>query len=984
MLENPYTPNHHSRKRGTQGALIPSLPVNFQHTSFTDNVAPLIAESKTGGFCFDKLSSIMVLTGKTVVTKSEKSSLQSLGGAQQLVTKPRPLFSLYPSSPPVSNSDSSYKKSITMGPATYRFPVPGIMSFPGKTPQDEKGVAQGQGANERHSSSQPSDKTDGTGSDFNAGDRDESDEEDKGDEPPPSQKPESAHPIDTKQHSVDQLVVFSAAGDVGSVTGMINTFGQSLLFGLHSQSGDSALHAAVRNHQATTIHAIDELGSDKKERLWQLKNRSGETPKQLQETGSLPCDRTEDIIHTNADINKKSSEDELLAAAASGNSERVQALLTQGVSPSVMNDHKRTPLHLAAQYGHAELVRMFLKLSLTEYPPYTPMHSAASGGFIDIMDLLIAHYKNVNARSANQLTAMHMASTGGHVSAMEWLFAKGAEILPRDKEDGTPMHYAAAGGYVSAMEWLFSKGAEVSPRDKEGQTPMHYAAAGGHVSAMEWLFGKGAEILPRDKGDGTPMHNAADGGHVSAMEWLFSKGSEVSPCDKHGRTPMYGAAAEGHMPAMEWLLAKGVDVDIDVAAKSWSPISRACFSGHVEAAKWLLAHGADITRGRPPFHAAARGGHINLMIWLKDDPHNRIQSVNGWTAMHSAALGNQVPAMEWLLTQGESVNAKDGNGGTPIYAAAMVGSLDAMKWLAERGADVMVCNKAGRTLMHAAAASGDLPTMEWLLSKGAYIDALTQYNETPLYTAVTGEMHLQTKDLKKKGNLDAMKWLLDHGANINKGRHPYFAAIRDRHSEIIRWLETNNHSIGNDQGGWTPMHSAALGGDIGVMEHLLERGHDVNAINSRDFTPMCEAAKQGNIAAVEWLYNHGAVYRRGMPHPFLLAAQYGHIEVMNWLEKYHLRFRCTNSGRTPMHAAALNGQISAMERLLELGDNVNAVTRSLHTPLYEAAKGGNLEAIKWLLNHGADIRIGVSPHKAAKRNRYKEVYDWLLDYRADR
>ena len=696
---------------------------------------------------------------------------------------------------------------------------------------------------------------------------------------------------------------------------------------------------------------------------------------------SFSSGQAESVACASDDIKKESSEAELLDAAASGNIEQVQALLAQGVSPSAMSEGGQTPLHLAAQYGHYKLARLLFKFSLpADGPLYTPMHSAAEGGFIDIMDFLIAHY-DVNARSVDQITPMHMASIGGHVSAMEWLMDKGAEVAPCDEDGQTPMHYAAEGGHVPAMEWLMDKGAEVASRDKDGQTPMHYAAQGGHVPAMEWLMDKGAEIALRDKYGLTPMHYAAQGGHVPAMEWLMGKGAEVAPRDKDGPTPMHCAAQGGHVPAMEWLMDKGakiasrdedgqtpmhcaaqgghvpamewlmdkgakiasrdedgqtpmhyaaegghvsamewlMDKGAEIASRDkhgltpmhaaaegghvsamallqirgaeinvgservWTPLSYSCFSGHLEATKWLLAHGANINLGRPPYHAAARGGHVNLMIWLKDNNY-QTESKDKWTAMHSAALGNQIDAMEWLLAQGERLDARNKDGLTPIYAAAMVGSIDAMKWLAEKGANVMVITKNGRTLMHAAAASGDLATMEWLLSKGVSINTLSKDEKTPLHTAITGDVH--TKVLKSTWNFDAIKWLLDHGADMKFGIPPYFEAVRSGDLDTIRWFEANNFSVKRDLNGWTPMHSAALNNNTDVMEHLLELGADVNALNKFGHTPLYEAARSRKLKAIEWLLGHGAKLRRGVSP---LRAAEGNKRVMELLVYYQLR-----------------------------------------------------------------------------------------------
>ena len=427
----------------------------------------------------------------------------------------------------------------------------------------------------------------------------------------------------------------------------------------------------------------------------------------------------------------------------------------------------------------------------------------------------------------------------------------------------------------------------------------------------------------------TPMHSAAEGGSVDVMEWLFERNANVNNVSKH-----------------------------------WTALSNACFSGQTEAVKWLLAHGANISLGRLPYHAAARGGHVELMKWMKDNHLHSPKSSNGWTAMHSAALGNQLPAMEWLLMQGEGIETKNKDGLTPLYAAAMTASLDAMKWLEQKGADVSVVTRNNETLMHAAAASGGLSVMEWLLSRGLSVNALTKYKQTPLCRAVAGERY--TSVLKRTGNLEVAKWLLDHGA-VSRGRQtPYLEAVKQGDLEIIRWLEANNFRDDylrgrNPRGGWIAMHLAAQSGNTDVMEHLLTLGETVNVVcvqgsgaKRRFFTPLGEAVKYGNLDAAKWLYDHGAVYVRRIKPLFYLAAQSGHIKVMDWLLQHHWRCYRTLDGSTPMHAAAASyDKIETMEFLLKLGDDVNAVDKSGRTPLDIAMECKHKKIAKWLQSQGA-------------------------------
>ena len=61
------------------------------------------------------------------------------------------------------------------------------------------------------------------------------------------------------------------------------------------------------------------------------------------------------------------------------------------------------------------------------------------------------------------------------------------------------------------------------------------------------------------------------------------------------------------------------------------------------------------------------------------------------------------------------------------------------------------------------------------------------------------------------------------------------------------------------------------------------------------------------------------------------------------------------SGRSPLHAAALNGAGRAAETLLEAGALVHVRDALGHTPLYYAARQGSEEVVELLVRAGANL-----------------------------
>jgi ankyrin repeat protein len=86
--------------------------------------------------------------------------------------------------------------------------------------------------------------------------------------------------------------------------------------------------------------------------------------------------------------------------------------------------------------------------------------------------------------------------------------------------------------------------------------------------------------------------------------------------------------------------------------------------------------------------------------------------------------------------------------------------------------------------------------------------------------------------------------------------------------------------------------------------------------------------------------------------------------------------------RTPLAAAACNGQLDTMQLLLKEGAGLEAVDSQGCTPFHLACGAGQLQAARWLGDHGANPQqadaAGQTPFMAACMSGQLHVIDWLL------
>jgi uncharacterized protein len=92
-----------------------------------------------------------------------------------------------------------------------------------------------------------------------------------------------------------------------------------------------------------------------------------------------------------------------------------------------------TPLHLAAHYGHADIVSIMLHnnapvdVRSTNTMANTPLHAALAGRRNDVSKMLIEAGADVNARQHGGWVPLHAAAANGDREMVDLLIAHGAD-----------------------------------------------------------------------------------------------------------------------------------------------------------------------------------------------------------------------------------------------------------------------------------------------------------------------------------------------------------------------------------------------------------------------------------------------------------------------------------------------------------------------------------------------------------------------------
>ena len=321
---------------------------------------------------------------------------------------------------------------------------------------------------------------------------------------------------------------------------------------------------------------------------------------------------------------------------------------------------------------------------------------------------------------------------------------------------------AAKKGDVAALAALLDEHPEkLNARNKPYEhTLLHVAASEGHLASVDLLLERGLDVNAREKGDNTyAMHWAAAGGYLDIVRRLADAGGDVvGHGDDHGLEVIGWASCwEGgddaiHRSVVDFLVSRGARHHIYSAMS----LNLADEVRRIVAAdpSMLNSRMSRNENNQMPLHYAVRknlGEMVALLLDLGADPLG--VDASGMPAAAYATtpeMDREVMQRIRALTSSELVSAERGN------RPARAGMMD------------LIANLA----------LGDWETAERLL------------NENPRLVEV-GVLHM----MAKRGDVAAVKWLLDHGADPNaRWAHwdadvtPLHLAVLEDHPDVVRLL----------------------------------------------------------------------------------------------------------------------------------------------------------------------------------------------------
>ena len=510
-----------------------------------------------------------------------------------------------------------------------------------------------------------------------------------------------------------------------------------------------------------------------------------------------------------------------------------------------------------------------------------------------------------------------------HICARFGLCSVLSEMDPEpgtvDKEEPkysqTPLMYACRQGHFEVVDLLLRKGASQKKNSARGRTALfeailgHHSRSGAKTSGALSRHAKVVELLvlemPGDLDinmthsqdhDRTALMLAAQKGHLEMIEILLKHPSiSIDMRDVYGATAILLAVREGHFDIVERLLKADANIEIVDFQVRRSALRCAAERDSAEIVALLLRHNADRNfkdreGGTAILRAVNRGAARVLETMMDHNFDIECTDEDGQSLLHGAARNGYDNIARMLLNEKIlSVDVRDKCSMTPLHDASRYGKAAVAAVLLENEADASLEDRFGRTPFIVAWQYGREDIMRMLTT------GLQQQSPIPLDDA-----NLPLWAMTRRGLTDLLA-----------------AAIKSR-ARDLHILEPYSEN--------SPLHCAIEANEPAILDILLQSQDVLPLVNQRNHfgrTPLHIAAVLGDILASQRLLSAGAdldTKDRWNDRPIALAQANGHLDVMLVLIKADVNNIAVDKReidlKTLFFFAVEKGDVDAVERLI--------------------------------------------------------------------
>lgn len=309
----------------------------------------------------------------------------------------------------------------------------------------------------------------------------------------------------------------------------------------------------------------------------------------------------------------------------------------------------------------------------------SPLHLCAQWGLPKVMKKLLDHGANSNAVDFELKTPLHVATENQHNDIVEMLLQHpNVDLRMRDKQGNTSFATAVTVRNHRAAALILDRFPNAAEQiDQRGRNFLHTAIMKNDLESVLFLLAICVDVNSRvhDVNQTPPLHLAAASENEMMVRNLILAGSRINECDSASKTALHIAVEKNRAQNVAALLQNGANFD------AWdsdgnNALHLAVREGHLAVVRELLT-GCGInaeavnSHGRNPLHELCRCGKDNLAVaicelfieCMPQYPINQPDS-QGNTPLLLAYMRGQAGLCKVLVKNGACLGAENREGVT--------------------------------------------------------------------------------------------------------------------------------------------------------------------------------------------------------------------------------------------------------------------------------------------------------------------------------
>ncbi|XP_062603788.1 ankyrin-3-like [Saccostrea cucullata] len=651
--------------------------------------------------------------------------------------------------------------------------------------------------------------------------------------------------------------------------------------------------------------------------------------------------------------------------AAKGGDVRILKLLAEkGLPVTETTKNNETILHIACLHAKYEMCQYILSqfpnlLNVVDIYGWNEAHFAARGGDVRILQLMADEGLPVTKTTKTNETILHIACLYAKYEMCQYILSQYPYMLKVvDANERNAAHCAAVGGDIRILQLLANKSFPVTAITKTKYTILHIACLHAKYQLCQYILSQYSNILEVvDTNGWNAAHCAAQGGHVRILQLLVDNGLSVSETTKHNLTVLHIACLSAKYEMCEYILSQYPSL-LNIIDKT----------------------------GRNAAHFAAQGGDIRILQLLTDKGLTGTESIrNNSTVLHIACGDAKYEMCEYILSLYPNLLKEvDGNGWNAAHYAAQGGDVRILKLLKDKCLPVTISATDNINILHIACVHAKYEMCQYILSQ--YPNMLNDADKNGWNAA-----HFAAKG----GNVNIFKLLEENDLRITGGRRQYgtilHIACQNAKYQMCKYILSQYSFLLNAENtsGWNAAHCAAQGGDVRILQFLIDKGVKISQTSDNYVTilhiacfhakyEMCQyilsqypdllnfveengwsaahcAAMAGDVNILKLLADNGLPvtetreYTANILH---MACGYAKYEMCQYiLSQYPNMLKDVDgNGWNAAHYAAQGGDVNILQILADKGLSVTETTKNNETILHIACLHAKYEMSQYIMS----------------------------------